>query len=292
MKTVLITGCSSGFGRELVTQYLQSGWRVIASLRDSASRSGLFSDELSRYEGRLRIVELDVTNRDQREETAELIRNEYAGALDCLVNNAGYGLFGALEDLSEDQLRHQMEVNFFAPSLLTRELLPFLRAAGGRIINLSSVMGYSGAPLSSAYCASKYALEGLTESLYYELKPHGVQVALVEPGGHRTQFATKNKWGEGASSATSPYALQTANFERMQKRLRTRKNPTPPANVARAILKLSIQKSMPLRVRCGKDATAAYLLKRFLSESALTALFSRLYSKMFLKPLSRQETSA
>ena len=178
-KTVLITGTSSGFGRQLAPRFLNAGWTVIATLRDASKRSDLFAADLAKSPGRLFVLSLDVARENERVAAAGFIDRQFEGKLDCLVNNAGFGLFGALEDLSEDQIRRQMEVNFFGLVLLSRSLLPHLRRARGRIINITSALGYLGMPLTSLYCASKFAVEGLSESLYYELKPHGVQVAIV-----------------------------------------------------------------------------------------------------------------
>src|SRR5262245_19631363 len=193
-KTILITGCSSGFGRLVIPEFLREGWHVIATMRDAANRKGIFNEELNGYRDALSLLSLDVTNEAERAAAKNFIEEKFGGKLDCLVNNAGYGLFGAVEDLSEAQIREQMEVNFFGLVLLTQMLLPQLRKASGRIINLSSVLGFTGMPMSAMYCASKFAVEGFSEGLYHELKPHGVQVALVEPGAFRTNFAEKLTW--------------------------------------------------------------------------------------------------
>jgi len=278
-KTVLITGCSSGFGKLLVSEFLEKGWTVHATLRDSAKRADLFSEAESRNKGRFFLHELDVADARHRSETAKSLPR-----LDVLVNNAGYGLFGALEDLSEEQLRRQMEVNFFGAVLLTRELLPLLRASRGRIINVSSILGLTGFPLASAYCSSKYALEGFSEALYHELKPHGVQVAVVEPGGFRTDFSKKMALAAGASSAQSPYRVQTGNLRRWQER-RAAGRGVPPERVVRSIVRLAGTHSMPLRTVVGADATAANLLHRLLPLNWAPSLMSKIFTKQLTKPL-------
>jgi NAD(P)-dependent dehydrogenase (short-subunit alcohol dehydrogenase family) len=285
-RAVLITGCSSGFGRELVPAFLERGWTVIATLRGLRERAPLFAAEQAKHPGRLVLLELDVTSAAQRAAIVGELGTYFGGKLDLLVNNAGYGLFGALEDLSEAQLRDQMEVNFFGLSLLIRELLPALRRSRGRIINLSSVMGYSALPLSSAYCASKYAVEGLSESLYYELGPQGIQVALVEPGRHRTSFGAKLVWGEGSHRDESPYALQSRNYRRLRERLSSGRE-VPSTNVIRAVLRLAGARRMPLRTRCGRDAAAMALLKRILSDGILARLLTFLYGRLFLRQVTR-----
>lgn len=278
-KTVLVTGCSSGFGKLLVGEFLEKGWRVHATMRGLADRTSLLHEEKRRHGERLVLHELDVAETVQRSRVARELR-----ALDCLVNNAGYGLFGALEDLSEEQLRRQLEVNFFGAVLLTRELLPLLRASRGRIINVSSILGLTGFPLASAYCASKYALEGFSEALYHELKPHGVQVAVVEPGGFRTDFSKKMALADGAASKASPYRVQTANLRRWQEK-RAAGRGVPPERVVRSIVRLAGVHTMPLRTVVGADATAANLLQRLLPFNWAPSLMSKVFQRQLTKPV-------
>ena len=279
-KTVLITGCSSGFGRLLVPEFLRAGWRVIATMRHLEERGEGFREERAAHGDRLSLVALDVTSAGDRAAAGDLIERRFDGRLDCLVNNAGYGLSGAVEDLSEKQIREQMETNFFALVLLTRRLLPPIRAARGRIINLSSVLGYSAMPLAVMYCASKYAVEGFSEGLYHELKPHGVQVALVEPGAFRTGFGDKIVWGEKSFDERSPYRDQTESYARFRER-RAAGEGTSPAPVVNAIMRLAGMKEMPMRVRCGKDAKGIYAARRLLPEFLQTLAFTAVYKRMF-----------
>ena len=278
-RTVLMTGTSSGFGRLLVPEFLREGWTVIATLRDAQERADMFKSELRGAADRLFPFSLDVTNEKDRRAAAEFIDEHFEGRLDCLVNNAGYGLFGAAEDLSEEQVRRQMEVNFFGLVFLTQTLLPQLRRARGRIINLSSVLGFSAMPLASLYCASKFAVEGFSEGLYHELKPHGVQVAIVEPGGFRTSFVEKQNWGERSFHDDSPYREQTTGYDRFRER-RASGEGVSPAPVIHAVMRLAKAKRMPLRVRCGKDAKGVYAAKRLLPEGLQTALFSKVYARL------------
>jgi len=277
-KVVLITGSSSGFGRLLVNAFLARGWTVAGSLRNAQRSAELFCDELKGYADRFFPLGLDVTSEEDRTEAREFIERRLDGRLDCLVNNAGFGLFGALEDISEVQIREQMEVNFFGTALLSRQLLPSLRKSHGRIINISSALALSALPLSSIYCASKFAVEGLSEALYHELKPHGVQVAIVEPGGFRTNFADNLQLGEGCFAL--PYHAQTAAFRRFGQR-RASEPGRAPTPVIEAVVLLATMKKMPLRVRCGLDAHLAYGLKRILPEWLQTFLHSAVYRRMF-----------
>lgn len=277
-RIVLITGSSTGFGRLLVKPFLSAGWTVLASLRNAQRASELFAEEMRTFKDRLVALPLDVTRGEDRAAAAEYIANHFDGRLDCLVNNAGFGVFGPLEEISEAQIREQMEVNFFGAVLLTRQLLPQLRAAQGRVINISSVLGYSTLPMASMYCASKFALEGLSESLYYELQPHGVQVAIVEPGGFRTNFADNQQWG--SVSANSPYHAQVEAFTRFRAR-RAAQPGRSPEPVIDAVLRLATMKTMPLRVRCGKDAMGTWALKRLLPERLQAMLFSAAFRRLF-----------
>jgi NAD(P)-dependent dehydrogenase (short-subunit alcohol dehydrogenase family) len=279
-KTVLITGTSTGFGRLLVPEFLRQGWTVIATLRNAEQRADIFKDEMARAPDQLFLFSLDVTDEKDRAAAAEFIEQHFEGRLDCLVNNAGYGLFGAAEDLTEAQIRGQLEANFFGLVLLTQRLLPPIRRAQGRIINLSSVLGYTGMPLASMYCASKFAVEGFSEGLYHELKPHGVQVALVEPGAFRTSFAEKQAWGEHSFDKDSPYRKQTEAYNRYREQ-RASGEGVSPVPVIKAVIDLAEAKRMPLRVRCGKDAKGVYAVKRMLPEALQTAVFSKIYGRLF-----------
>ncbi len=284
-ETVLITGASSGFGRELISLYLEKGWTVLATLRDLESRKILFDSEQSRFSDRFFLFELDVSKASDRENILKKIDSEFEGRLDCLVNNAGFGLFGALENLSEVQIRKQMEVNFFGALFVTKTLLPKLRKAKGRIIFISSVCGFSGLPLTSLYCASKYALEGLAESLYFELAPHGVQVCIVEPDQHKTQFGKNTLWGEIAED--SPYQTQTQNYHRI---LQDRRNASKHSSkVVNAVIRLSEVHKMPLRKRCGANALFLYFLKKLLPEKMAFAILSFISTYFFNRKTKKGE---
>lgn len=279
MRTALVTGCSSGFGKDIVAGLLAEGWTVIATMRNAAERAGLFSSETESYPGKLRLLALDVSDSAHRRAAAEFVA---AGGLDLLVNNAGLGVMGALEDLSEEQLRRQFEVNFFGAALLTRELLPALRRSKGKVIMVSSILGRQSFPLASAYCSSKFALEGLSESLAFELSPHGVQVCLVEPGGFRTRMADNTVWGEKYGDASSPYARQNANLRLMREKMLSKPGASPEI-VARRIVSLAGMRRMPRRSAVGSDSVAMIALAAVLPDGALSFLFSRLYDRLLLK---------
>jgi NAD(P)-dependent dehydrogenase (short-subunit alcohol dehydrogenase family) len=252
-KIILVTGASSGFGKQAVSLLLARGHTVIAGVRGGEDRlRAVFSTELSRYSGALSAVDLHMERPETFEHAREYLERKHGGKLDVLINNAGAGLFGALEDQSPEQLRYQMEINFFGPTLLTRALLPVLRAARGRIINVSSLAGRIGLPFYGSYNASKFALEGLSEALAFELRPMGVQVSLIEPGGFKTEFMAVKKMADGGQNASSPYHRRSVNFEKSMERINFRL--ADPARVARLMVRLCEKRRIPLRVPIGVDS--------------------------------------
>ena len=274
---ILLTGCSSGFGKMAASLLLQRGHTVIAAIRGGESRlDKIFSQELRAFPGKLIAVDLHMENPESFEQARKLVTDRFGGKLDVLINNAGYGLFGSLEDYTEQQLRHQMAVNFFGPALLTRALLPSLRATRGKVINISSVCGRHGFPCYSAYNASKYALEGLTEALHFDLKSLGVQVALIEPGGFKTDFSTRSRmFGENAFNAISPYRARNEAMNHMLASTSPRLG--NPMRVARLIVSFVERRRIPLRQPIGADswlmATLGWLLPQRLRLGLLDRFF-------------------
>ncbi|MFC7155493.1 SDR family oxidoreductase [Halomarina halobia] len=183
-KTALITGCSSGIGRATARAFLDDDWTVYATARDAA-------DLVDLAESGCETAELDVTDEEQVRAVVDAVLGEQ-GRLDCLVNNAGYGQFGPVEDVTTDALHRQFEVNVYGPHRLMRAVLPHMRERGeGRIVNVSSVAGRISTPGMGAYAASKFALEALTDALRNEVAPHGVGAVLVEPGPVESGFARR-----------------------------------------------------------------------------------------------------
>jgi NAD(P)-dependent dehydrogenase (short-subunit alcohol dehydrogenase family) len=184
-KIWFITGASRGFGRVFTQYALQRGHRVVAAARNIEPFSSLTE---TASEGVLP-VKLDVTEPKQIESAVAQAVKKF-GRIDVLINNAGYGIVGAVEETPENELRALMETNFFGAVALTRALLPTMRAQGsGTIVNISSMGGQMSYPGFGAYSASKFALEGMSEALAAEMKPFGVKVLIVEPGAFRTEFA-------------------------------------------------------------------------------------------------------
>lgn len=202
-KTAVLTGCSSGIGFESSLELARAGYAVYAGLRDE-SRSGPLMDAANKESLDVKTFRIDVADTESVKSATGKILGE-ARSVDVLVNNAGYGLFGSIEDISIKDMRKQFETNFFGAVGMIQQLAPSMRAQhSGRIINISSVAGRIGFPCSPAYVSSKFALEGLSECLRYELGAHGVQTVLIEPGVVKTGFMDNAKVTKMAKG--SPYA--------------------------------------------------------------------------------------
>lgn len=240
MKTWFITGCSSGFGRAIAEAALAAGHRVIATARDVRRIADLEGPAC-------RVLTLDVTDAvNVREAVAE------AGQFDVLLNNAGYGLIGAVEECDDDQIRRNMETNFFGPLNVIRAALPMLRAQkSGHIINLSAAAAISNYPGFGVYGGAKAALECLSESLRLELAPLGIRVTLVEPGPFRTDFVSRSL--EKAAQPLADYDGTSGRFARLISSMNG-KQPGDPAKAAQAILAIAASENPPLRLVLGKYA--------------------------------------
>src|SRR3989338_1258491 len=204
-RVVLITGCSSGFGLHAAAHLASKGHRVVATMRDLDKKGPLLS-EVHRRGGKVDLLRLDVTDKATIRNAVRQIAAEY-GYIDVLVNNAGMGMGGFFEDLAEEDIREIMEVNFFGVQAVTREVIPLMRSRKqGRIINVSSVSGFSASPAFGAYNASKWALEAFSESLRYELKFFGIDVVLIEPGTYVTKIFSDNvRYAKNFNNPQSPY---------------------------------------------------------------------------------------
>jgi len=232
--TVLITGCSSGIGLLTARLFAERGWTVAATARNAGALAGLAA------RGVLTLA-LDVL--DEASIAAAVGETEArCGAIDVLVNNAGYGVFGPLEGLSAEQLERQFRVNVFGAAAMIRHALPGMRARRqGTIINMSSIGGRIATPYFSAYYASKFAIEGLSESLRYELKAHGVRVKLIEPAHFKSDFIDRSlQW-----ATHSAYEPQVSNMRAWVTQSASKAPPADP--VAAMILKAATDRSDRLR---------------------------------------------
>lgn len=271
-RTVLVTGAASGFGRGMVEEFLRRGWHVFATDLDPEPLAELENPRLS-------VREFDV--RDPAARAATLAAVTAHGRLDCLVSNAGYGLYGALEDLRDEELRGAFETMVFSGAFLARDALPLLRTSRGVLVFMSSAFGINGFPITSGYCAAKFALEGLAESLYYELAPHGVRVALLEPGAGVTGFGPRVVWGTRQSGA---YRVQTAGLQAVKARIRARRL-DPTVAVARATADIAEHPGgLRLRHVVGLDAWAGFLFRRLVPEFLALPLQRFMYGRLLGSP--------
>lgn len=240
-KTIFISGASRGFGRLWAEALLENGANVVATARDTQ----VLNDLVARFGDRILPIQLDVNDRSACIKAMAQAKNHF-GSVDVLVNNAGYGLFGSVEETSEQEARAQMETNFFGTLWLTQAVLPIMREQGyGHIIQVSSVVGLITFPVLGLYNASKFAVEGLSESLATEVKGFGINVTLVEPNSYATD------WAGASAFQTTPipeYAPVKAAF---QEALTDDMWGVPEATVP-AMMKLIYSENPPSRLMLGK----------------------------------------
>jgi NAD(P)-dependent dehydrogenase (short-subunit alcohol dehydrogenase family) len=238
-----ITGISRGFGRELTLAALADGDYVIGTTRNG--KSDVSSDRLS-------VLALDVS---RAEDVAAVVAKAWAihGRIDILLNNAGFGLLGAIEEVEEEQARNVFDTNFFGTFHVIHAMLPLLRAQGeGHILNVSSVGGFTGTPGYGLYNASKFAVEGLSEALAQELKPFGIHVTIIEPGYFRTGFLSGSSL-QRAGHVIEAYA-STSGKTRASADARDGGQAGNPVLAARAIISVTRAAKPPLRLVLGADA--------------------------------------
>ena len=252
----VVTGSSSGIGFETSLLLAKNGFFTYATMRN-LDKSNKIIDLKLKEKLPLEVLELDVTDDKSVKEAIEKIANEQ-GTVDVLVNNAGYALVGPLEELSIQEFKEQFETNVFGAIRVTQAVLPIMRKQRhGTIVNISSIAGRIGFPLTSAYVSSKFALEGLSESMAYEIDQFGITVILIEPGVIKTNFDHNLKIGKKVSTTNdrnSPYADIT---ERRIAGFKPRfENGIPAIDVAKVILKAITSKNVPSQSRylVGNDA--------------------------------------
>jgi NAD(P)-dependent dehydrogenase (short-subunit alcohol dehydrogenase family) len=248
MKTWLITGTSSGFGRAMTEQLLERGDRVAATLR----RPEALNDLVERYGDRLWVRTLDVTDTARiREVVAEAFGE--LGRIDVVVSNAGYGLVGAAEELSDEQIDHQIQTNIVGSVQLIRAVTPYLRAQGGGTVQqLSSMGGQVTFPGGSLYHLTKWGMEGFTQSYAAEVAPFGIQVTIVEPGGARTEFSG----GSLLLADRLPIYDDTpaGTLRRLAQERFTTSIPGDPGKMAAAMIEAADAPESPRRLLLGSDA--------------------------------------
>lgn len=265
-KVWFVTGASKGFGREFVLAALERGDKVAATARNTDT----LKDLVEKYGNAVLPLELDVTNRDQAFNAVKTAHETF-GRLDVVINNAGYGLFGTVEEITEQQLRDQLETNLFGVFHITQAVLPILREQGsGHIIQISTIGGVAAFPTLGGYHASKWALEGLTESLAQEVAGFNIKVTLVEPGGFDTDW-------NGASGTFADAQPQYAPIREAMAAQRSGHTSPKPVGFGSAILKVIDAEKAPLRVFFGEQPTqiAPHIYQQRLNEWAEWAPVSR-----------------
>lgn len=271
-RRALITGASSGIGKAAALYLAERGFSVFATSRSSAR---LHDVQRQAAERNLDIipVELDINSDDAVSRAVPELIAQY-GAVDALVNNAGYGLWGPVEALSVAELKAQFETNLFAAIRMTHAVLPaMIERRSGVIINISSVLGRMGTPFNGAYVSSKFALEGISESLKTELAPFGVHVALIEPGLFRTNFPANTVRASATDDDRSVYELYMARYRDSHDLFQ--RFGGDPQRVAKLIYKLSVSPAPPFRNPIGLDARAGTLGARLLPQAIYWRLLQR-----------------
>jgi NAD(P)-dependent dehydrogenase (short-subunit alcohol dehydrogenase family) len=247
-KVAIVTGSSSGIGFETALDLARDGYFTYATIRNT--KKGDAIKEIAKKENlKLETLELDVDKEDSVKNAINKIVKE-KGRIDILVNNAGYGLFGCLEDISMEELKAQFETNFFGVVRVSQAVIPVMRKQkSGIIVNVSSVAGRIGFPVSPGYISSKFAIEGLSESMRYELSPFGINVIIIEPGVIKTNFMSSTKKSLKSDSAYKDITNKVIAGITMMSEMGT-----PAKEVATTIIK-AIKSENPLpRYTVGNDA--------------------------------------
>jgi NAD(P)-dependent dehydrogenase (short-subunit alcohol dehydrogenase family) len=273
----VVTGSSSGIGYETSLLLAKNGFFTYATMRNPDNSNKI--DNLKQSEKlSLEVLKLDVTDDKSVKEAIAKIANEQ-GTIDVLVNNAGYALVGPLEELSIQEFKEQFETNVFGVIRVIKEILPIMRKQRhGIIVNISSVAGRTGFPLTSAYVSSKFALEGLSESMAFELEQFGIKVILIEPGVIKTNFDSNLKIGKGVSDTKTTNGNDSPYADLTEKRIAGFKprfeNGLPPIEVAKVILRAITSKNVPPESRylVGDDASKLMEIKKSKSDKEFRRL--------------------
>ncbi len=271
-RVAVITGSSSGIGLETALMLARNGFVAYATMRDLSKANNLQSIAEKEHLD-IRAMQLDVTEESSIKRAINSIASE-ASRIDVLVNNAGYGLMGPFEDLAIEEIKTQFETNFYGVIKVTQAALPQMRKQmSGRIINMSSGAGRFGYPGGAAYVSSKFALEGLSECLSYELDQFGIKVILVEPGFIRTNFANNAAMAKKASNASSPYSKMIQEMQSTFAELASHAAPAP--LVAEKVLEASTTDNPKLRYLAGTDVEQWDAAKRRMSDEEFFAMMKR-----------------
>ena len=246
-KVWFVTGCSTGFGRALATELLEQGYRVVVTARNTAQ----VADIVYGKEDRALTIQLDVTRQEEIDAAVQTVMDTW-GRIDVLVNNAGIGYFGALEESDEAEVRKMFEINVFGLANMTKAVLPVMRTQrSGHILNISSIGGLTAYPALSFYHATKFAVDGMSESLSKEVAPLGIKVTIICPSGFRTDWAGRS--ANEAVNTIEDYA-STAGTNRNTIRGYSGSQPGDPVRAAKAMIQVTETDHPPLRLLLGAAA--------------------------------------
>lgn len=276
MKTALVTGASAGIGEATVKLLLQRGYKVYAAARRIEKMAEL-------KEAGAILIDLDVTNTSSIEQAIQQINAE-SGGVDVLINNAGYGSLGSIEEVDLDEARRQFEVNVFGLAKLIQQVTPYMREKrAGKIVNISSVGGKIYEPLGGWYHSTKFAVEGLSDCLRLELKPFGIDVIVVQPGPIRSEWSKIALTNLLNNSANGPYKKIAEGMERNFKVFYNEQRVSGPEVVANVILKSVESKHPRTRYAAGRGSSSILFGRKILSD--------KLFDKVMLGMLNSSTTS-
>jgi NAD(P)-dependent dehydrogenase (short-subunit alcohol dehydrogenase family) len=265
-KIAVVTGSSSGMGYETSLILARNGFHTYATVRKLEGEGSNQIIDIAKNENLpLQVIQLDVNDDKSVTDAVNRIAKE-KGRIDVVVNNAGYDLMGALEETSMDEIKGQFETNFFGAVRVMQAVIPMMRKQGeGIIVNVTSVGGRITFPLNSPYHATKFALEGLSESMQYELEPLGIKIIVIEPGGVGSNFLKNLKMASNTSDPlNSPYRSMQSNISEYFKQWS--QNLMHPSEVAKAILQAVTADNPDFRYVVGKDAITALEARRNMSD--------------------------
>jgi short-subunit dehydrogenase len=274
-KVAVVTGSSTGIGFETSLELAKNGFHTYATVRNLDEKSSNITEKAINENLPLQAIQLDVNNEKSVIEGINKISEE-KGRIDVAVNNAGYDLMGPLEETSMDEIKAQFETNFFGATRVMQAVIPIMRKQrSGRIVNITSMGGRIAVPFHAGYHGSKFALEGLSESVQYELEPFGIKVILVEPGAVGSNFWKNMKMASKTSSLVnnSPYRQMANNMSEAQKQMA--QNAMHPSEVAKAILRAVTSDNPDFRYAVGKDAAMTLEARRNMSDAEFENLIKK-----------------
>jgi len=265
-KTALVTGASSGIGKAIYDELVKNGWTVYGTSRK------IEKDSVENVDGG-KMIHLDITDLQSIDNAISII-NKNEGKLDALINNAGNGIAGAVEDTSYIEMLSQFQTNFFGTMQISNSSLDMLRKTRGIIVNISSVAGVLSIPFQGMYSASKSAMESASEALRMELKEDGIRVCIIEPGDTKTEFTANRLMVEKAR--TSRYAKKmNASIKKMEK---DEQNGTSPKVAAKLVYRMINRKNPPVRCAVGFSYRVLVFLKRLLPDKLVLWLLGKMYA--------------